>query len=77
MIVLDLGQGRKATLFEMQRYLQSVDGEGIHLSVWWMGSRYWCECKVEPGRSLREARENGVKALTAAIKAGKHGQVTI
>ena len=77
MITLDLGQGRSARLHEMQRYEPSVDGDAIRLTVWWMGKNYWCVSKVEPGKSMREARENGIKALTKAVKEGKDGQVII
>ena len=74
---LDFGGGRKVHLREHQKYLPSCDGQGIRLSIWYEGNEYWCESLVEPGKSIREAREKGSRAIEAAVRAGTPGKIDL
>jgi len=76
-IELDWGGGRKVRLRETSRYDAALDAPSVRLSVWWDGHEYFCRAPVEPGKSLREAREKGMKALEIAVRAGKFGEVSI
>ena len=77
MIQIDFGSGRYVRLREFQRYSTKFDGPGVRLECWFEGKQYWIELPVEPGKSLREAREKAAEALQKAVKEGKYGEVKL
>ncbi len=75
MIEIRHPSGHIVRVHEMQRYDPSLDGNAVRISAWYDGAEFWGIAKVEPGRSLREARERIHTALEVAIRSGKPGQV--
>lgn len=75
MIVIPTPGGGIVKVHIHQRYDPRLDGDGIRMSAWYDGNEYWGTAKVEPGKSLREARDRLTAAIERAVKSGTPGQV--
>lgn len=77
MIEITHPSGHVVRLREFQRYDPKLDSNAIRMSCWYDGKEYWGVAKVEPGKSLREARDRLHTALEVAVRTGKPGEVKV